>query len=51
MIKEISDDENVLEVTGEYTSGIGGCGASHEHREYRHILHDATMTTTPPLTI
>lgn len=51
MIKEISDDENVLEVTGEYTGGIGGWGASHEHREYRHILHDATMTTTPPLTI
>jgi hypothetical protein len=51
MLKEISDDENVLEVTGEYTGGIGGWGASHEHREYRHILHDATMTTTPPLTI
>jgi hypothetical protein len=46
MLKEISDDENVLEVTGEYTGGIGGWGASHEHRERRHILQDATTTTT-----
>jgi len=29
-------DEDVLEVTGEYTGGIGGWGASHEHREHRH---------------
>jgi hypothetical protein len=46
MLKEISDDENVLEVTGEYTGGIGGWGASHEHRERRRILQDATATTT-----
>src|SRR5438067_12356401 len=46
MLKEISDDENVLEVTGEYTGGIGGWDASHEHRERRHILQDATTTTT-----
>jgi hypothetical protein len=50
MIKEISDDESVLEVTGEYTGGIGAWSASHQHREYRHILHDAP-TTTPPITI
>ena len=31
MLKEISNDRDVLEVTGEYTGGIGGWGASHEH--------------------
>jgi hypothetical protein len=30
-LKEISDSEDVLEVTGEYTGGIGAYGASHEH--------------------
>lgn len=33
ILKEISDSDDVLEVTGEYTGGIGGYGASHEHRE------------------
>jgi hypothetical protein len=33
MIKEISNDKDVLEVTGEYTGGIGGWGASHEHND------------------
>lgn len=46
MVKEISDDENVLEVTGEYTGGIGGSGASHEHREHRHIVHDPLTSAT-----
>ena len=32
MLKEISDSEDVVEVTGEYTGGVGGYGASHEHR-------------------
>jgi hypothetical protein len=36
MLEEICKDEDVLEVTGEYTGGIGGWGASHEHRERRH---------------
>jgi hypothetical protein len=31
MLKEISDFEYVLEVTGEYTDGITARGASHEH--------------------
>ena len=38
MLKEISDSEDVLEVTGEYTGGLGGYGASHEHRH--HHSHD-----------
>ncbi len=46
MVKEISDDENVLEVTGEYTGGIGGWGASHEHREHRHIVHNPLTSAT-----
>jgi hypothetical protein len=29
-LKEISDSEDVLEVTGDYTGSIGGWGASHE---------------------
>jgi hypothetical protein len=36
MLEEICKDEDVLEVTGEYTGGIGGWGASHEHRELKH---------------
>lgn len=39
MLEQICKDEDVLEVTGEYTGGIGGWGASHEHREHRH-RHD-----------
>lgn len=31
-LKEISDDENVLEVAGDYTGTLTGVGASHEHR-------------------
>jgi hypothetical protein len=36
ILKEIGDPENVLEVTGEYTGGIGGWGASHEARSHTH---------------
>jgi hypothetical protein len=32
-LKEISDSQDVMEVTGEYTGGITGRGASHEHRD------------------
>ena len=31
MLKEISDSEDVLEVTGEFTGGLGSYGATHEH--------------------
>jgi hypothetical protein len=34
ILKEISDSEDVVEVTGEYTGGLGGYGASHEHSPY-----------------
>jgi len=36
ILEEICKDDDVLEVAGEYTGGIGGWGASHEHREDRH---------------
>ena len=32
MLKEISNDEDVLEVTGEYTGSVGEWGASHERK-------------------
>ena len=32
MLKEISEHEDVLEVTGDYTGSITGIGASHEPR-------------------
>lgn len=40
MLKEISDSEEVIEVTGEFTGGIGGYGSSHEYRtdEGRHEI-------------
>jgi hypothetical protein len=36
MLEQICKDEDVVEVTGEYTGGIGGWGSSHEHREHSH---------------
>jgi hypothetical protein len=55
MLKEISDDKDVLEVTGEYTGGVGGWGASHEHKDRTYIQNynysstssfTASVTTT-----
>src|SRR5919109_1811110 len=34
MLKEISDSEEVIEVTGDYAGGLGGYGASHEHNTH-----------------
>src|ERR687892_320584 len=47
ILKEISDSEDVIEVTGEYTGGLGGYGASHEHSPYdkRRMITTATETT------
>jgi Carboxypeptidase regulatory-like domain len=54
MLKEISDSEDVIEVTGEYTGGLGGYGASHEHRAYdkRRMIPTTTATaaTAPEAT-
>src|SRR5918999_1084792 len=47
ILKEISDSEDVIEVAGEYTGGLGGWGASHEHS-----IHDKRrmITTTETTT-
>ncbi len=45
ILKEISDSEDVLEVTGEYTGGLGSYGASHDHRDR---LHKETWRSEPP---
>lgn len=50
MLKEISDDKDVLEVTGEYTGGIGGWGASHEHNNgiyAQNYNYSSTSSTAP----
>jgi hypothetical protein len=35
-LKEISDSDNVIEVSGDYTGSIGGWGASHEVTSHSH---------------
>jgi hypothetical protein len=35
-LKEISDSDDVIEVTGDYTGSIGGWGASHEATDHPH---------------
>ena len=34
MLKEISNSEDVIEITGDYTGGLGSFGASHEHTRH-----------------
>jgi Carboxypeptidase regulatory-like domain len=51
ILQEISDSEDVIEVTGEYTGGLGGYGASHEHRPYdkrRVITTTETASSSSP---
>ncbi|AIF82234.1 hypothetical protein NTE_00152 [Candidatus Nitrososphaera evergladensis SR1] len=48
ILKEISDSDDVLEVTGEYTGRIGAYGASHEHRETEDTPGAATGRGKPP---
>src|SRR5919106_4637521 len=45
ILKEISDSEDVVEVTGEYTGGLGSYGASHEHSPYNKRRMITTTTT------
>jgi hypothetical protein len=51
ILKEISDSEDVIEVTGEYTGGLGSYGASHE-RSHEHSPYNKRrmITTTTPET-
>ena len=51
ILKEISDSEDVLEVTGEYTGGLGSYGATHEHdhRQRRaEAVRDVSNFAEPP---
>jgi sulfur relay (sulfurtransferase) DsrF/TusC family protein len=44
-LKEISDSEDVIEVTGDYTGSIGGWGASHEPKDHQ---YRGDPNTQPP---
>jgi hypothetical protein len=46
ILKEISDSEDVIEVTGEYTGGLGGYGGSHEHSHERSSFNKRRLVTT-----
>lgn len=52
ILKEISDSEDVIEVTGEYTGGLGGYGASHEHsHEHCSFNKRRIITVAEPETV
>jgi Carboxypeptidase regulatory-like domain len=46
ILKEISDSEDVIEVTGEYTGGLGSYGASHERSHEHNPYNKRRMITT-----
>ena len=46
ILKEISDSEDVIEVTGEYTGGLGSYGASHERSHEHNPYNKRCMITT-----
>ena len=48
MLKEISDTEDVLEVKGEYTGGLGSYGASHEHSSMQYQERRAAPSISKP---
>lgn len=50
MLKEISDSEEVIEVVGEFTGGLGSYGASHEHRPHdgRHARIESAPSPRVP---
>lgn len=53
LLKEISDIEGVIEVTGDYTGGVGSYAASHEHREHnrRIVTAPRAVSTSPANTL
>src|SRR3712207_2178074 len=50
ILKEISDSEDVIEVTGEYTGGLGSYGASHERNHEHSPYNKRRMITTTTTT-
>ena len=51
LLKEISDHEDVLEVTGVYTGGEGGLGASHEQTDHRGHTYDYDESLFSPISL
>lgn len=47
-LKEISDSDDVLEITGEYTGRTGAYGSSHEYRETEDTKGAASGRGSPP---
>jgi hypothetical protein len=47
MLKEISDSEDVIEVTGDYTGGLGSYGASHERTSHEHRFETEKELPSP----
>jgi carboxypeptidase family protein len=47
ILKEISDSEEVIEVTGDYTGGLGGYGASHEHTSHENRFENLKEQQPP----
>lgn len=48
ILKEISDSEDVIEVTGDYTGGLGSYGASHEHTRHENRFETVRGLSSPP---
>jgi hypothetical protein len=48
ILKEISDSEEVIEVTGDYTGGLGSYGASHEHTNHENRFETLKEEQQPP---
>jgi hypothetical protein len=48
ILKEISDSDDVIRITGEYTERIGAYGASHEHREDANVGRATAGRGRPP---
>jgi hypothetical protein len=48
ILKEISDSDDVIRVTGEYTERLGAYGASHEHRENADVGRATAGRGQPP---
>lgn len=48
ILKEISDSEEVIEVTGDYTGGLGSYGASHEHTNHQNRFKTLKEEQQPP---
>lgn len=51
MLEEISNDGDVLEVSGEYTGSVGGWGASHDYRGIQNYNMNKNYLSSSSLTL